>query len=87
MEIMVQLLVGEGGGRLVEWIIQTECVHICKVLLQDVFSRIETDQRVVNRHREVTGCIVFTGVHFKLGGQDLVELGVQHSDGAGFCAG
>ena len=87
MEIMVQLLVGEGGGRLVEWVIESEGAHICKMLLQDVFSSIEMDQRIMDRHCEVTRCVVLPEVHFELSGQDLVELGVQYCDGAGFCAG
>ena len=84
MEIMVQLLVGEWGTRLVEWIIKPECTYVRKVSVQNFFRGLKADQRVMDRHGEVAGCHVFFRVDVKLIGQDFIDLGVQDCDRAGF---
>ena len=84
---MVQLLVGEWGTRLVEWIIKPECTYVRKVSVQNFFRGLKADQRVMDRHGEVAGCHVFFRVDVKLIGQDFIDLGVQDRNGAGFGSG
>lgn len=56
------------------------------MVLQDAMGGLEAQERVVHRHGEVTGGVVLFQFRVEIGGQDLVELGIQNRNGTSLCA-
>ena len=74
IEISIQLFVCEGRRWLVERVGKPYCADILKVTFQNVLCGLETQERIVDGHGKVTGCVVFICLDGKLRGQDLIDL-------------
>src|SRR6185503_4204627 len=74
IEISIQLFVCEGRGWLMKRIGKPYCADILKVTFQNVLCGLETQERIVDRHGKVTGCVVFDFLDGELSGQDLIDL-------------
>ena len=83
---MVQLFVGERSGRLVIRIIKLHGAQVREVALQDLVRGLETQERVADGHCKIAGGVVPAEFFFEIGGQDLIDLHIQHFDRAGFRA-
>lgn len=69
-----------------ERIVQPDGAEVGEVVLQDGVGGLEAQERVMHRHGEVAGGVVLFQLCIEVGGQNLVELGVQDCNGASLCA-
>src|SRR5512134_14481 len=86
IKIPVQLFISKSARWLVEGIAKRHSTDIVKVAVNDVQRGVEAQQGIVEGHREVTGRLVLCRGDLEFGGQDLIDLGVQDREGAGFGA-
>ena len=74
IEVSIQLFIREGRGWLMKWVGKPYRADIFKVAFQNILGGLEPQERIVDRHGKVTGCVVSVSLDGELCGQDLIDL-------------